>query len=239
MSLEDGQTPHDRTGASPPSGSCWTSRRLELWRWLQRNAPSLAELYQGAVILLYESPLPGRTRFISHAVREIRNRLPDIICGPVGQRLDYKSRMDTLVVSWRKNGFSLDYSVLSGGRGSDGIPNPDISIPRNLFEELTDLLRHHAEARQKPFDAASRLFQALAPGSLQNAEPLYPRLAQWLEVTNRFMARAHDSGQVDLECDETELRRYFELFETTLGALIQAFFETTQEIDEILEDTNR
>src|SRR5438094_3789110 len=49
---------------SPTLGkTCWTPTRLGLRAWLQRNAPSLAELYEGAVRLMYESPLPGRVRF--------------------------------------------------------------------------------------------------------------------------------------------------------------------------------
>ena len=47
--------------------------------------------------MLYESSLPGRTRFISHAVREIRNRLPDAFGGGTrSQRLDYTKRLDAI-----------------------------------------------------------------------------------------------------------------------------------------------
>jgi hypothetical protein len=52
--------------------ACWTPRRRELREWLRRNAPSLAELYEGAVSLLFDVPIPGYTRFVAHAVREIR-----------------------------------------------------------------------------------------------------------------------------------------------------------------------
>jgi hypothetical protein len=59
----------------------WTSERLQLKAWLTRNAPSLAELYESAVRLLFEVRLPGYTRFVRHAVRAIRNRLPFVISG--------------------------------------------------------------------------------------------------------------------------------------------------------------
>src|SRR5437899_126098 len=81
--------------------SCWIPVRLEIRAWLYRNAPSLAELYEGAVLLLYAHPLPGRVRFISHAVREIRNRLPEATSGVKGlPRLDYTSRLDKLAKQW-------------------------------------------------------------------------------------------------------------------------------------------
>jgi len=44
-------------------------------------SPSISELYQGAVELLFDRPVPGFTRFVSHAVREIHNRPPHEISG--------------------------------------------------------------------------------------------------------------------------------------------------------------
>src|SRR6266511_1972358 len=88
--------------------SCWTPVRLEIRSWLSRNAPPLAELYEGAVRLLYVNLLPGRVRFISHAVREIRNRLPGVISGEEGsQYLHYKNRLDDLAKLWHKKGHSF------------------------------------------------------------------------------------------------------------------------------------
>lgn len=60
----------------------WTEPRQELRAWFQRNAPSLGELYEGALRMFFAPEFPGRVRFVAHAVREIRNRLPDAIAGP-------------------------------------------------------------------------------------------------------------------------------------------------------------
>ena len=64
---------------NPAENALWTRNRRELLEWLGRNAPLLAELYEGAVSLLYGSRIPGFSRFVSHAVRELRNRLPKVI----------------------------------------------------------------------------------------------------------------------------------------------------------------
>ncbi|MBN2413960.1 hypothetical protein JXQ31_19960 [candidate division KSB1 bacterium] len=62
--------------------SYWTKERLDLKAWFQRNAPSLGELYEGVLKLLYtDEKIPGWTRFVAHAIREIGNRLPDIVIG--------------------------------------------------------------------------------------------------------------------------------------------------------------
>ena len=85
--------------------SCWTAARTQILEWLKRNAPSLAELYEGAVVMLHDSSLPGRTRFISHAVREIRNRLPDAFDGGTrSPRLDYTKRVDAIGAAWPTTG---------------------------------------------------------------------------------------------------------------------------------------
>lgn len=79
----------------------WTRTRLDLRDWLQRNSPPLAELYGGAVELMCGIPLPGRVRFISHAIREIRNRLPEVVSGiKTGGRLDYVNSLDEIGRVW-------------------------------------------------------------------------------------------------------------------------------------------
>src|SRR5207253_9896324 len=94
--------------ASPPSAptpAFWTDGRRELRDWLGRNAASLGELYEAALLLLYGLHMPGWPRLVGHAVREIANRLPGVLGGPrkAGQ-LQYKNRMDDIASGWRKAG---------------------------------------------------------------------------------------------------------------------------------------
>ena len=75
----------------------WTDRRRALRQWINSYGPSIAELYEGAVQLLYGPSVPGRVRFVCHAVREIGNRLPDVVAGRQGRgRLDYASYLDKI-----------------------------------------------------------------------------------------------------------------------------------------------
>ena len=79
--------------------SPWTPHRLRLLSWLKEKAPSLAELYETAVILLEDQPLPGRSRIISHCVREIANALPAILSGVERTRLEYDKRLDVIAMA--------------------------------------------------------------------------------------------------------------------------------------------
>lgn len=86
-----------------------SGNRRELLEWLGRNAPLLAELYKGAVSLLYGSRIPGFSRFVSRAVREFRNRLPGVISGTTSTgRLDYKGRMDQIASVAKKAGVNWE-----------------------------------------------------------------------------------------------------------------------------------
>ena len=63
-------------------------------------------------------------------------------------------------------------------------------------------------------------------------------MVHWLDVTDWFVQRAHDSGRVDSDCGEDELVARFELFERSLSSLVGSFFEAVEELDAILENAN-
>lgn len=76
-------------GAS--AASCWTAKRLQLLDWFRRSAPQLAQVYAGAVTMASDGDFPGRVVFVWHAIREIRNRLPDALAGEVASSsLEYR-----------------------------------------------------------------------------------------------------------------------------------------------------
>ena len=241
MELTDSRPSYSSAAPSLKANSTyWTPRRAELHAWMSRQALSLAELYEGAVRLIYDNPLPGRVRFVSHAVREIRNRLPEIISGVrAGGGLQYKNRLDEIVKTWRDAGSSPDGALTESYLSNESVPSsPDSTLPRRLFLQIATLIKDHESARTKPEDAAFLLFEALAPENQQARDTLRPVVSQWLQVTKWFLKKAHDSGRPDSYYDEEEFRRQFELFESTLGSLVWSFFVTTDELDEILEDTN-
>ena len=239
--METGPPPGS-SSASPHTGGHWTRNRLELLAWLRRNALSLAELYVGAVQLLYENAVPGRSRFIAHAVREIRNRLPEVVSGArSGSVFQWKQRLDELTKAWTKVGLALDGSlpleVVPAGRTIHPRPS-EIKIPQRLFLKIANVLREHDLARTRPVDAATNLFEGCSPENRRLASTLSPIIRQWLEVTEWFVGKAHDSGGTDETNDMKEFESRFLLFETTLSALLRSFFSGVDRLDEILEDAN-
>ena len=215
--------------------SCWTPTRIEIKAWMRRNAPSLAELYEGAVTLLYINRVPGQIRFVAHAVREIRNRLPDTISGPTKKRprLDYTNRLDGIV---KLSGAEMLIADVGGNTAPKNTTT--INIDRKLASEFAKLIQDHITTRTKPLDAARRLFESIAPDNTPLPETLIPVIQQWFNTTEWFMKRAHDPGCTDEYDHEQEFRHHFSIFESTLAALIRPFFDTLEDLDAILEDAN-
>lgn len=217
----------------------WIESRLELRAWFRRNAPSLGELYEGALRMVFEQRFPGRTRFVAHAVREIRNRLPNVMTDTkAGGTFQWKNGLDDLAKEWKKADFTLDGSMPANITDGQTTPSPNVPITPRLFQRIASLLSDHLEAREKPEDSAIRLFVGIAPENQALRDTLRPIVHQWLDVTEWFVRRVHDSGTQDISIDEADFIYRFELFEMTLGALVRAFFKTVDGLDEILEDAN-
>ena len=222
--------------------SCWTEVRGEILAWLKRNAPSLAELYEGAVLILYQHSLPGRTRFIGHAVREIRNRLPDAFSGPTRpERLDYAKRIGAISTAWSNAGLHETAiptdAEFRSPPGTGDSPSP-IGITADVHRLINDLIIDHQNVPETRAEAAERFFEACAPENKDLGETMRPVIRNWMAVTEWFMERTHDSGDTDNASDPQEFLRKFELFESILRSLIGAFFASLDELDLILADTD-
>jgi hypothetical protein len=237
--MANGTTPP----AIPPNGaigSPWNPSRVELRDWFRREAPSLGDLYEAAVELLYQQTLPGRIRMIAHAAREIGNRLPDYLSGErVGKRLDYVSRINSIEKNWNNHKQMISPSASESSHVSPS--SQDISIPIDLYNEIDLLIRNHGVVRQRSLEAAVRLYEGLDPeNNMKMGDMLRPVLLQWVEITKWFTGHAHDTGKGirDGDYDWDEIKGKFELMELSLRSIVGAFFVAVKDLDEILEETN-
>jgi hypothetical protein len=164
--------------------SHWTRSRRELVEWLTSLNPSVAELYQGAVELLFARPVPGFARFVSHAVREIRNRLPQEVSGlNSAGRLDYTSRMDVLSTLWKREA-GVDGKSPQSGDEQVGSAALGIVVSKRMAKKIAALVDDHERARARPRDAAMRLFERVAPRNQKYRDSVRPVVLQWIEVCN-------------------------------------------------------
>lgn len=231
-------------GVAPESGpvtadGIWTRRRLEIARWLGDKAPSLLDVYRGAVLMASDPAFPGRLHYVGHAVRDIANRLPEIISGTRGEYLDYKSRFDELVAAWQRSGYPLDGRLPGLEEETEPtVRGPDILVNRGLLLQVSQLVADHERTRERPIAAARRLFESLVPELTGNPAQADPVVRQWVTTNRWFMKVTHLGVKPRPEADGQELLPRLERFEQGLYTLIAPFFETIEDLDEILGEAN-
>jgi hypothetical protein len=238
--------------APPQLPSYLNPARIEILAWMRRNGDGpIADLYEGCIRMISDPSFPGRVRFVSHGVREIRNRLPDFISGKKGAaRFDYQGQLDEIVEAWEKMGLSLDGSIpVSAAEQENGSRAPSNPMPEPVFRMIEDLLKTHVgrrpqitlggkQIRNNDIEPAIRLFEACAPENKNVLDTLAPAIRQWVNVSKWFVKKTHQPAEALINFSEKELQAKFELFETCLTGMARGFFAVLDELDEILEDTN-
>ncbi|MCY4515684.1 MAG: hypothetical protein OXB99_00420, partial [Acidimicrobiaceae bacterium] len=86
-----------RGSVGATSSLWWTDERARLYEWLQKTAPELATVYVGGLRVLMDEELPGRVHFAAHAMREIANRLRDVLTGTDAKRPQYEHLLALII----------------------------------------------------------------------------------------------------------------------------------------------
>lgn len=210
-----------------------TPRQRELLGWFDRNAPSLHEAYEAAIQLLYLPDFPARVHLIGHLVRDIANRLPDVIEGSTSDRVQYENMLDNIAPLWQEH-FHPKPSYSNSSAPSTNVSG---GLPPQLFKEINELVLAHKKRREKP-RPEERLFRSELLGEAETPDLLRPMETQFKKISKWFMKKTHLQNNVREPVPECELAQKFELFERALFALKGQFFAAIGELDEILQDTN-
>src|SRR5688572_26801818 len=120
-------------GPAAASAVTLTQMRLELKQWFQKNAPSLAPTYVGAVKLILDPTFSGRIHFIAHAVRDIADRLVFVLDDRLESgRVQYENCLDVIAKDWPR--LDSHFSAV----GTPGAP-AEIALPTKLVQHLDQL----------------------------------------------------------------------------------------------------
>ncbi|NOU31798.1 MAG: hypothetical protein HOO96_28175 [Polyangiaceae bacterium] len=208
-------------GSSVPRAAWWTERRVRAYELMKARHADLAELYAGAVDLRQaEPPIAGASFFISHAVRDICNRLPDIMTGEQAEsRVNYEKLTGELVKSLRLPLEEIP-SRVPVQFGLDELP----------ATRLTELAEAHLSLPEKNLDRAARLF---ASDRQQQGEVL-TLAKQWTSFREFFIKITH-LGVKQRNVDFAELCTMFDRFETNLLARVLDFYSSIEDLDRVLK----
>jgi len=186
--------------------------------------------------MAFDRDFPGRVVFVWHAMREIRNRLPDAVAGEVASSsVQYRDFAEEIQRCWMEDGWP------SGGEIALSDPSEPSAIGPVRHEVSSDLLLTvgrlvggHAAIAERNEANAQRLFDAVA-GS---AAPAYV-VRTWLRGGRQAHKLAHVQNKpVDPE-DEASLESEFAAFEAALLAIANRSYENMDDLDEILGSANR
>lgn len=183
--------------------------------------------------------MPGRVRFVAHAVREIRNRLPDAVA-PAEQRhrFEYTRQCGEIRRVWPP----FEGLLMSGG--TDVLPSTNVPIPVEAAAAVQRLLEEDLAIAGKVRASARKLYVAvvknrsgrmLADHELAAVEPA---IREWVKITGWFESRAHDNGKADGDNDVGEFAEQFDAFEHALHSLIQEFYPATDDLNAIVDEAN-
>jgi len=177
---------------------------------------------------------PGRVWFMAHALRDIRNRLPDAIAGPVKHsNTQYKDLAAAISDQWTRDG----HEATSVSASDDGRPSLDgparIEISPALFAAVEELVGGHEAIGPRMVEGASRLFSALSG----TAVPRYV-VDSWLVATKRAEKFAHLRTKPLSAEKVREFEEIFERCEHLLVAMANRSYENMDELDELLAAAN-
>jgi len=158
--------------------------------------------------------------------------LPSILEGVERKRLPYDQRLDAITRTWERIGRPAILPPASSG--STATPDPQDALVQDLLNQLEDLIKEHKRARSKTDTIAERLFQANRPENRHLGDVLRPVLKRWLNLKEWFVGHAHDNGKTDSEYDWVDINKKFKLFEKTVLTLGQGFFQTIDDLDELI-----
>lgn len=217
-----------------PVPNYWTPARERRRSWLRRQSPPLADLYEAAVRLYEDRAFPGRINLVCHAVREIRNALPEVMGSDVKGHFDCDASVRGIRRIWRKTGYRL-HEVTA----TDAVTQDLLGVPNLVGRGFEALMLEHDAAGDRSRSKALQLFMAVAPDSSEGQ--LRPLARIWWETTEWFVEEVHDKRRKEIAGPEKsdDLDKRFELFEAHLdGFTDEAFIEKLDGLDEILDAAN-
>lgn len=218
-----------------PVGAWWTGERASLARWLDRRAPALTPLYRSAVAMVHDERFPGRVHFVAHAVREIRNRLPEALAGEIRHRAQYGYLTQSVYERWVEAGLPTDGSSRVEPRNEPPSTGPaNIEVPDTLISTVGDLVAAHIAARETHRDKSQRMFEAIG----EQSPPAYV-IDNWLSSTEWSEKLAHVGAKPPSPEYQERLAYDFVKFEQSLMVIANRTYENMDVLDEILESANR
>lgn len=212
----------------------WTDQRCELVQWLDGHAPSFTEGYVAAVQLLHTPSFPARVHLICHIVRDFYRYLPAALGMESESRPGeiFPSMVKNLTQQWGKT--PPPATMLSEEIDSNVLVNTQVL---RCVEEIVEKSKELTEQPRVGEQLAIALYRTLDRREEEFIPPWV--LDAFHKEYKFFVTRAHLAIKFDKVPSDDGLVDHFQAFERAFHSSVGQYFTGKQELDEILQDTNR
>jgi hypothetical protein len=219
----------ESTPVAPARPDVSSRRRAELSRWFSHRAPSLAIAYEGAVRVVEDAAFPGRIHFVAHAIRDILNRLLEVLAAEdAPPRVQYEQAFNNIAPFWPR---------MDPMGGPESSPRSDVAVPYNVAVTIDSVVQQHV-LRRSPVEQLDLLFRVLMRDHSATATVNRQIVLEFAALRKWFVARAHFRTTVSVPASDEELCAQFRRFEIILHSFVGNFFTGTAELDRVLSKAN-
>jgi hypothetical protein len=223
---------------SPAQSSLWTNRRLRLRAALSQHDELFADLYGRAIDALSEQPRTrGSLVVAGHCMRDLINGLPDVLADVEGvlEYSDLTGPARELSEVWERNEGVLGRadSAMESEAQSETTVDARMTVPTALVEAARKVvLANHRAAMNN-----LRRQSALVLGRVEVRND--PTVKLFRDSVRVFEKLRHPQRgrEVRLE-DSDKIERALEIIESALVGRLGSFFETVQDLQDVLDAAN-
>lgn len=214
----------------------WNSERAGLRDWMDQKAPHLTPLYLAALRMAMDEGFPGRVHFIAHAIREIRNRLPDALDGTLElPKSKYPKYVGKLHEQWVEEGF------LTSGSGPSIEKHTEANsaaigcvVSHEFISAVASLIAHHTGLEADRDALRTPRFEALA-GTGPHPQHVWKN---WRDASRSAERFAHARNKTLPPSADGERTASFLAFERFLIVISKRAQENIADLDELLLEAN-
>jgi len=219
---------------TPMDGPAWSPARRDRRARLAAVSRDIAELYEAAIDILGDPGSPARMLLLGHCMREISNRLPDILNPELPDSSKQNLAVEQLAKAWRASGLGAQ---LVGA--DESTQAPDVSVPRGVAAAIETVVAEYEVGRRANYAKGSFLVQGVVPPNLAGtATNPDPSVQAFLRSKRFFMDYTHAGDEDRPPPREEEIQDRVRHFEDVLDARLGDWWAVQAEVRDLVTRAN-
>jgi len=216
-------------------GPAWSpARRDRRARLAAAASRDLAELYEAAIDMLGDPGRPARMFLLGHCMREIGNRLPNILTPELPDSSKQNLAVEQLAEAWRAAGLGVQ---IVGSEEST--QSPDVSVPRGVAAAIETVVAEYELGHRANYAKGSFLVQGVIPPDLAGAAANPdPSVQAFLRSKGFFMGHTHAGEEDRPPPREEEIQDRVRHFEDVLDARLGDWWAVQADVRDLVTRAN-